>query len=222
MKHLMKLIALVLALSIAACGSALAVYDEEIQFRGLSWDATIEEFLESIIDLRGQNRKTGQLFDPFVFEHDNLFYFESDPTTFDKMIDYPSKGMTILTNDSAKVAGYPISSLEATTIEYNQREYLTRIQYITGFGDFIASDAFSDLSQKLSALYGEPDFSDSRDEGEYSMFNYKRSAWFGRNNTCVFLSTSGNEVIISYDRMNVPQFISEMQAESVSGNSSGL
>lgn len=183
-----RMLALVCALVLVfpAALSSADTYENQILFRGFSWDTTYAEFSESFPD--GQVASIGTHVLGYGFESrmrngerikcgDIGFYFQRK-------------------NPNIKAAGYSILYLSAsfiyptaedgTLLREKERARLMEADYeISVFGQEEQDKAVQDLQQKLTRLYGDCDFSNLTGSDLYW-------AWYGAEGTVVTLVDRGS------------------------------
>ena len=229
-----KILAILLALCIFLTSTAIADTTDPIVFHGIPWGISIDE-VAAILKDKG-----------IPIDADE-FYLDADMQLwtydFGDNWQYTTEktGHRIVSTfwyDDVKIAGYNIRSIEIYA-HYditddvlkketgNSKYYMASIWF--DISDELAMPAYSDLSEKLSALYG----TGAEDTVSSRTMEYTYTVWYGANDTAACLYRSEGEeyqfVNLMYGHKNIEetlqkvrQMVINSQVQSIENDITGL
>lgn len=203
--------------------SAYAKTDVEITFRGIPWNTPARELYDNLwygigsykdrpADDLDASFKYGMFFDKPLTE-DSVSYFSLDSDDFNYRIkaegSFTLYSLYIPIPDDFYVAGYVLKSIHGAAVpsvingHVSDKDHAQVLHMTYSFNRDMIDDRsqwFSDMTDKLTSLYGEPDKETIKDDNHSGW-----RVWFGMNDTYVILSKGSYE--IRYGLTNEKDFI---------------
>lgn len=208
---LLLLVILLLSLSLPALA-----YDEEITWLGIPWGSSPEEALpilaekgvikEEILQYRKLNNSNCSFLFPGEKEWDGPFA----PKSFDtKACNWLLTKSDIL----SQIAGYDVNYISLNYSDDGEQQNLLTIGI--DFDTTQQKEAFEDLSQKLTKVYGE---CESTVNNPLPAINHRTNIWYGKNNTVVCLIYKYSLTTLFYSVTNAKEILDQIPDVTVDAN----
>lgn len=204
---LLLLVVMLLGLSLPALA-----YDEEITWLGIPWGSSPEEALPILAE-KGvikeeilQYRKLDYSYCSFLFpgeiERDGPFA----PKSFDTKA---CKWYLWETEIISQIAGYDVNYISLNYSDDGEQQNLLTIGI--AFDTKQKKEAFEDLTQKLTKIYGECEST------VYNPLDFRTNTWYGKNNTVVCL-IGDYDLNLFYSVTNAKEILDQIPDVTVDAN----
>lgn len=197
-KFIAILLTTVLAVGLISCASA---YDEAIQFSGIPWGENIETTVKTLFDagyireeyLEYLSNDAAYSGAPYLFWRDDLGKNGCTEIRYASEGDFGNNFVTVSVERSfmpeTTIAGYAVKRIDLAFAKKDGNPGLTAAEL--GLDIKNTDDAYEDLTNKLTSIYGDPINVDLAPIANYNI-------WLGADDSSILLGNNQGSLVFYY------------------------